>query len=264
MRLRQIAFAARELAPAEETLLDVLGLETGFRDPGVGEFGLHNAVIPVAGNFLEIVAPTQDGTAAGRYMDRRGGDCGYMAIFQTPDAMDARQRAEKLGVRAVWRHDEEGCCATHFHPVDMGGAIVSVDSFDKAPDVEEEYAYWKWAGPEWKDHVDTSITRRMCGLELSHPDPARQASTWSALLDLPARAVGEDGFDMATGDGGAIRFRRTADGEQPGIRALDFEMTDMGESLKRAGVRGLQRGSGDHGAGWFDLMQVRFNLKPAD
>lgn len=262
MRLRQIAFAARELAPTEETLLDVLGLETGFRDPGVGEFGLHNAVIPVGGNFLEIVAPTQDDTAAGRYMDRRGGDCGYMAIFQADDASRARENARKLGIRAVWNHDEEGVTATHFHPVDMGGAIVSVDSFREA-DVEEEYAYWKWAGPEWKDHVKTGVTRRMTGLELAHPDPARQASTWSALLDLPARAVEEEGFDVTMSDGGIVRFRRTAEGEQPGIRALDFDMTDPGEALKRAGARGLERGSAAGSDGWFELMQVRCNLKRA-
>lgn len=263
MRLRQIAFAARDLAPAEDALLDVLGLETGYRDPGVGEFGLHNAVIPVGGNFLEIVAPTRDDTAAGRYMDRRGGDCGYMAIFQCPDASGARARGDKLGIRAVWRHDEAGTCATHFHPVDMGGAILSVDSFDAAPDVNEEYAFWKWAGPDWKDHVDTSLTRRMTGLEMAHPDPARQASTWSALLELPARAVDDGGFDIETGDGGQLRFRSTGDTEQPGIRALDFEMTDAGEALKRAGARGLPRGSAENGIGWFDLMQVRFNLRQA-
>ncbi|WP_416896705.1 MAG: VOC family protein [Minwuia sp.] len=258
MRLRQIAFAARDLAPAEDALLDVLGLKTGFRDPGVGEFGLHNAVIPVGGNFLEIVAPKPgaENTATGRYIDRRGGDTGYMAIFHTADAREARANAEKLGIRAVWHHDHDDATATHFHPVDMGGVIASVDSFPAAPDPDAEYAFWKWAGPDWESHSDTSVTRRMTGLELSHPDPAKQAAGWSSLLRLPVRATDFDGFDMATSDGGEIRFRKTEGQEQPCIRELDFEMTDRAEALRRAKARGMKCDDGG-----FTLMQVRFNLK---
>ena len=33
-------------------------------------------------NFLEIVAPVKNNTAAGRYLDRRKGDGGYMVICQ--------------------------------------------------------------------------------------------------------------------------------------------------------------------------------------
>lgn len=260
MRLRQIAFAAGELASTEEALLDVLGLKTAFRDPGVGEFGLHNAVIPVGGNFLEIVAPIpgNDNTAAGRYIARRGGDTGYMAIFHTTDAKVTRANADALGVRRVWNSDYDDVTASHFHPVDMGGVIASVDSFPAAPDPDEEYCFWKWAGPEWKDHVDTSITRRMTGVGFVHPDPAWIAARWSSLLGLPALAVDNDGFDMATSDGGQIRFRKAPEGVEPHMTELDFEMTDMAEALRRASARGLE--TDDNG---FTLMQVRCNLSAA-
>lgn len=258
MRLRQIAFAAGDLASTEAALLDVLGLKTSFRDPGVGEFGLHNAVIPVGGNFLEIVAPTQANTAAGRYIDRRGGDCGYMAIFHTHDANVIRENADRLGIRRVWNNDRDHITASHFHPVDMGGVITSVDSFTTAPDPDEEYSYWEWSGPDWRDFVDLSLTRRMTGVEFAHPDPARQAADWSALLGLPARAVGEDGFDMPTSDGGIVRFRKCLPDEQPSMRELDFEMTDKAESLRRAKARSLPCD-----ADGFTLMQVRCNLLDA-
>lgn len=254
MRLRQIAFAARELAPAEEALLDILGLETGFRDPGVGEFGLHNAVIPVGGNFLEIVAPTEENTAAGRFLDRRGGDAGYMVILHTADAQPARTRAEKLGIRAVWHHDHADATATHFHPVDVGGVILSVDSFTDAPDPAEEYAFWKWAGPDWLAYVRGGITAEMTGVELTNPDPARQAANWSSLLSFPAVTV-DDGFDLPLIDDSVIRFRETAKGESAGIRAIDFRMNNRAEALKRAAARNLPCGDD-----WFELMQVRFNL----
>ena len=53
MQLRQIALAARELAPTVDTLTEVLGIEVAFNDPGVGVFGLENGVMPIGETFLE-------------------------------------------------------------------------------------------------------------------------------------------------------------------------------------------------------------------
>ena len=78
LRLRQIALVARELAPIEKDLIDVLGIEVCFRDPGVAHFGLENALFPIGNQLLEVVAPVQENTAGGRYLERRGGDGGYM------------------------------------------------------------------------------------------------------------------------------------------------------------------------------------------
>jgi hypothetical protein len=66
LRIRQIALVARDLSRAVEHLEKVLGLDVAFRDPGVGAFGLHNAVLPVGTQFLEVVSPLKDGTTAGR------------------------------------------------------------------------------------------------------------------------------------------------------------------------------------------------------
>lgn len=256
MKLRQIAFAAEKLEPSEEILLDVLGLDVGFRDPGVGHFGLHNGVIPVGDNFLEIVAPVegQTDTAAGRFMARRGGDAGYMVLLHVADGTGARERAAKLGIRAVWENNEDGAVATHFHPVDLGGVILSVDSFVESPDPSEEWSYWRWGGPDWLSHVRAGVTEAMVGMELVNPDPARQAANWSSLLDAPVMAV-TDGFDMPCADGGIIRFRETARDMLPGISQIDFRMTDKAEALSRAKAHGLT-----HDADGFTLMQVRCNL----
>jgi hypothetical protein len=79
-RLRQVALVARELDPVVAALERTLGLAVAFRDPGVAEFGLRNALFPVGDQFLEVVSPTQPGTTAGRLLERRGGDGGYMVI----------------------------------------------------------------------------------------------------------------------------------------------------------------------------------------
>ena len=68
---------------------------------GVGAFGLRNAVFAIGDTFLEVVAPVRDDTTAGRYLERRGGDGGYMALFQVPDVADARRRVADLGESRV-------------------------------------------------------------------------------------------------------------------------------------------------------------------
>ena len=79
MRIRQIVFAVRELAPASAELQALLGLDAPFRDPGVAEFGIDNAVFVFGDQFIELVSPVKPGTAAGRLLERRG-DGGYMLI----------------------------------------------------------------------------------------------------------------------------------------------------------------------------------------
>src|SRR5688572_7180451 len=64
MQVRQVALVARDLEPVVDDLCAVLGLEVAFRDPGVAEFGLRNAVLPIGRRFLEVVSPVRaDATA---------------------------------------------------------------------------------------------------------------------------------------------------------------------------------------------------------
>ncbi len=99
LRLRQVVLVAPELGPALEEVRDGLGIEPCFHDPGVAEFGLENVLFPIGDQFLEIVAPVQDGTAAGRMLERRGGAGGYMVMVQCDDLDRRRSRLGDLGVR---------------------------------------------------------------------------------------------------------------------------------------------------------------------
>ncbi|HJP36842.1 MAG TPA: hypothetical protein QF901_12720, partial [Gammaproteobacteria bacterium] len=82
LHLRQIAFVAEKLQPVLDDLRGVLGLEVCFVDPEVDVFGLENSLVPIGTNFIEVVAPVKEGTAGGRYLERRQGDGGYMVITQ--------------------------------------------------------------------------------------------------------------------------------------------------------------------------------------
>ena len=101
MRLRQVAFMAHKVAPIAEQLDTVFGLKVGFRDPGVGYFGLANVVMPVGGEFLEVLEPIREDASGARYLARRGGDAGYMVILQDADALAHRARLQKMGVRLI-------------------------------------------------------------------------------------------------------------------------------------------------------------------
>ena len=57
LRMRQICLVARDLSSVVDQLHAVLGLEVCHRDPGVGKYGLENALFPVGDKFLEVVAP---------------------------------------------------------------------------------------------------------------------------------------------------------------------------------------------------------------
>jgi hypothetical protein len=169
LRLRQAVLAARDLDAAVEELRSALPLGEPYADPGVALFGLRNAVMPLGDTFVEVVSPVQEGTAAGRFLDRRG-DGAYMAMFQIDDLAGARERAAALGVREVWAIDLDDITATHLHPADMGAAIVSLDR----PVPPES---WRWGGP-WQPHGDARTT----GLTLSARDPEALGARWSEVL----------------------------------------------------------------------------------
>ena len=84
-RLRQVCLVAPALAAPERALAAVLGAAPCHRDPHLARYGLENVIFRLGDRFIEIVAPTEDGTAAGRFLERSGGRGGYMAIFDCED-----------------------------------------------------------------------------------------------------------------------------------------------------------------------------------
>jgi hypothetical protein len=253
MRLRQFVFVADKLEPAVEEISSVLGLEVCYRDPGVAKFGLENALFAVGGNFLEIVAPTEDGTAAGRYLERRGGNGGYMVILHCDDAVAQRERITGLGIRDVWKHDGPEAWATHFHPADTGGAILSIDSMASSTDYHDELTTWEWAGPDWKGHVNTTRTNAIVGLELQSDDPKDLAKTWSGVLNqsLTTRAHAP----AIVLDNAMLSFVTNKDGRGPGVGGLVLQPQNRAAIMAEAKRRGQQTGDNS-----FMLCGVRVTL----
>ncbi len=225
MRVRQICLVAAKLAPVREHFFAVLGLSADFPDPGVGKFGLENSVMCLGDEFLEVVAPVEENTTAGRYLERRKGDGGYMLIVQVDDLAVQRARVDKLGVRVVWETEREGAAAFHMHPRDVGGAILS---FDQMTPPES----WKWAGPDWDKRPAANVSG-IHAVDVQSPNPAAMAARWSKVFDRPVF-----GNTMQL-EGGSIRFVADEDGRGPGVTAVDLPASNAEAAFAAANERGL-------------------------
>ena len=231
MRVRQFVVVARDLEKVVDDFRAVLGIEVGFNDPQVKEFGLRNAVMPVGDTFLEVVSPVDPNATAERYLKRRGGDGGYMLIVQS-DALDRdRARFADIGVRTIWKADLPMIRGTHLHPKDTGGTLLSVDDATPAES-------WHWAGPEWKSHVRTDVVSGIAGAELQSDDPAALGRRWSEVLGKPLTELAPKRYVIKL-DGGEIRFVEEKDDRGEGLTAFDVNVVDRSKLLAGAKSRGF-------------------------
>jgi catechol 2,3-dioxygenase-like lactoylglutathione lyase family enzyme len=234
LRMRQICLVARELAPIVETFREVFGLEVSHRDPGVGKYGLENALFPIGNGFLEVVAPTQGGTTAGRYLERRGGDGGYMVITQCADLAPRRARCEAVDVRVANEIRHADYQELQLHPRDVGAAMLS---FSRQEGGEAADGPWHPAASKATSVRGPVMVRAMSGAELQGDDAERLARRWSEVMQLPL-LLDEGGPTIALDDA-RLRFVTATDGRGEGLVGLDLDCTDHASALARAKTRGL-------------------------
>jgi len=228
-RLRQVALVAHDCGQVSDELRAAFSWGEPFHDPGVGRFGLTNAVFAAGDTFVEVVAPVQAGTTAGRYLERRGGDGGYMAIFQVPDLAAARARLPGLGVRVVWTADLPDIAGTHLHPKDVPGAIVSLDWAEPA-------GSWRWAGPAWTGRVaEHPGGGGVTGVTIEVADPAAAAARWAAVLGVTWAASGTAAAIELTGWGQRLRFEPARPGRGEGITAVSVAGLPAGQAARVIG-----------------------------
>jgi hypothetical protein len=233
-RLRQVALVARDCGQVAGELRRAFGWAEPFGDPGVGQFGLANAVFTVGATFLEVVAPVQPGTTAARYLDRRGGDGGYMAIFQVPELVAARARIAGLGVRVVWTADLPDIAGTHLHPADVPGAIVSVDWAQPEDS-------WRWAGPSWTGGAPEHEPGGITGLTVEVADPAAAARRWADVLGVTAGEA-EAGAVVELAPGQLLQFVPARPGHGAGITAVTIAGLPGDSPRVIGGVRFVSQG----------------------
>jgi hypothetical protein len=236
LRLKQICLVASDLDAVEKDLTEILGLEIAYRDPKIDYFGLRNVLLPVGNSLLEVVAPIKEGTTAGRLLERRGGDGGYMVIAQCDDIAAARERVESLGIRIVYDDTGDETAGIQLHPKDVPGALVELRW---QRDGEDPAGPWHPAGPEWQRARRTDMVSSLTAAEVQGDDPAAMAARWAEAMDRPV-SRDDSGNPQIRLDDGSVRFVRATDGRGPGLGGIDVVAADRDRLVATAEARGCR------------------------
>ena len=235
IQLRQICLVAHELEPVLEDLTSILGINRCYVDPGVGKFGLENTLMPIGHNFLEVVAPIEENTAGGRYLERRRGDGGYMVITQA-DSRESQQRVRQNAldnnVRVAFESERDDWHLCQLHPGDLKAAFLEIES-----DAYNDFTgYWHPVGGlGWEDKVKQDVTIDMIGVELQSKDPVGLAELWGKVT---GESISRDGAELRlTLNNATLRFVEEQDGRGPGLSGLDINVANRQHILAEADKR---------------------------
>ena len=227
LRMRQICLVAEDLDMIEGHLRGVFGLEVCHRDPGVGQFGLHNFLMPIGNSFLEVVSPMVPGTAGGRYLRRRGGDGGYMVIMQCADMAVRRARVAELGIRLITDAGNDQTDGIQLHPKDLPGAIAEL-RWNTGDDQLD--GPWNPAGDHWLPARRESVITAMTAAELQSGDPVAMAARWSEVLQIET-GTDDNGHPTIALDDATLRFVEATDGRGEGLGGLDVATVDRAHAI---------------------------------
>jgi hypothetical protein len=230
LRLRQICLVAPHLEPAISDIADIMGLKVCYRDGNVAEYGLENALLPADTILLEVVAPTREGTAAGRFIAKTGGRGGYMAIFCCDDPGERGRHANAIGVRTANAITHAPYYGVQLHPRDCRAAFIEFNHTEGSDDILGPYPP---AGPDWQRSIKTEVTQALTEVEMQSPDPHDLAAHWGRILEVPA-SKSEGGAELKLPNG---RFRFVK-GESEIMSGLTFRVQDVAKVCEVARAKG--------------------------
>src|SRR5689334_10794769 len=227
IRLRQICLVAPHLEPVISDIAGIMGLRECYRDGNVAKYGLENALLPVDTILLEVVAPFQPGTAAGRFLDKTGSRGGYMAIFCCDDPDARGKHANGIGVRTANVITHAPYHGVQLHPRDCRAAFIEFNHTEGSDDILGPYPP---AGPDWQKFIRKDVTQALTAVEMQSPDPQDLAEHWGRILGV-APAGAELKLPNAT-----FRF---VTGSSEIMSALELRVTDVARVLDAAKARGV-------------------------
>ena len=191
--------------------------------------GVENLIFAVGADMLEVMFATRPDSAIVGFMDRRGGDTGYMLVLQTGDVDMYKGLAEKEGVRVSHDGHFPNYRDIHLHPRDCGGALLSMAR--NLPDNEPDGTWYP--GGHWQDRTPSRAVDAIVAAEMCSPDPHALAERWGRLLDKPVATHGA-GWAIELDDA-ELRFMPCAEGQREGFYGLDLRVKDR--ALIEAGAQ---------------------------
>jgi hypothetical protein len=248
VRLRQICLVAPHLEPVISDIAGIMGLKECYRDGNVAKYGLENALLPVDTILLEVVAPFQPGTAAGRFLDKTGGRGGYMAIFCCDDPDAYGKRANAMGVRTANVITHAPYHGVQLHPRDCRAAFIEFNHTDGSDDVLGPYPP---AGPDWQKSIAKDVTQALIGVEMESPEPQVLAEHWGKIVGVPVSKDGSGEPELKLPN---CSFRFVQGGSDL-MTGLTFKVADIAKVRDAAKAKRCKM-SGDG----FELCGVTFHL----
>ncbi len=248
MRLRQICLVAPAIEPVVGDIAAIMGLNICYRDGNVAKYGLENALLPVDTILLEVVAPFQPGTAAGRFIEKTGGRGGYMAIFCCDDPDERGAHAAKMGVRTANVIDHAPYHGVQLHPRDCRAAFIEFNHTAGSDNILGPYPP---AGPDWQNSIRKDVTQALTEVEMASPEPEVLAAHWGKIIGIPV-STSRNGEPELKLPNASFRF---VTGVADIMSGLTFKVADVADVRNAARAKGFAV-SGDS----FELGGVTFRL----
>ncbi|KAF2403788.1 hypothetical protein EJ06DRAFT_505100 [Trichodelitschia bisporula] len=262
-RLRQIALAVTDLEKEVSLLTSILPTHVLYRDPRVSVWNLHNALLPLGGDILELVSPTSSSAPAARHI-KRNGDGGYMIIMQQQGAKERREQLVKSKrARVIWTSDHEESSATQYHPADVpGGVIPELDAqYGAGKGVEVRFGAWHALGPRHEEYVGgmretagLGLLGVVCRLKAGEVDVEGAARRWRDLFGVAMSR------DLVAFTNARLGFVRGVEGKGAGIESITVGVAGrekLEDVIKKAREKGVWRG-GTHG--WAEMCGVKWHF----
>ncbi|KAK5073587.1 hypothetical protein LTR64_007277 [Lithohypha guttulata] len=266
-RLRQIALVAKNLKKAEYLLTTILGTEVVFVDPQVSRWGIKNILVAVGGDIIEVCSPFEDGTTAGRLLDKRG-DGGYMIIMQTIDAAARRKAIEaKKLAKVIYGHEHDDVVCVQYHPKGIpGGMMPELDSHTPTAGnptpLQSTFSPWHAAGKDYEAYsagmkrcAHLKFLSATCRLTPGDSNTEQAAKQWERLF-----GVSREGSELAFTNM-RLRFVPGADGSSDGLESISIQVTGKQryyEMIEKARELGLLEES------WINMLGLRWRISLAD
>lgn len=259
IRLRQIAVTCADLNQVAVELGTIFGVEACHTDPGVGVFGLKNTLWPIGSQFIECVTPISDvpsATAAGRYMERHGGDTGYMVICEVDDVAARRATADELGIRVAYdlTFPDEGHVGIQLHPADTGGSFLEMDQMTMEGGGAPDGPWWP-AGKNWRPFVRTERVTAITAAVISSVDPFTLGMRWAEITQVPYD-LDASGFPVLALENASLRFVHETDGRGERLSGIDVHCSDRDATLADADRLGIRSGEHTVSAAGLDITCV--------
>jgi hypothetical protein len=220
--------------------------------------------VPLAGNFLEVVSPTQPSTPAGRFLSRQHTPAaGYMLIMQSAHAAARRRAIELRGGKVIYAHDAPGSpsICVQYHPKTVpGGIIPELDAHAPTPAFPDPVAapFSPWHAvelplaqyaPAMERAAGLQIRGLLCRLEVGDGDVGGAVGRWRDVFGTPTRG------ERVVFTNAELGFLPGMEGKRPGLERVTIAVRGQ---KKFDAILDAAREEGICGDGWINMCGVEW------